>query len=244
MSLISEKDAQHLRQEFENELDSPVKMIMFTQTVECQFCAETHKIVEELAALSDKIEAEVYNFVTDKEVAERYGIDKIPAIAIVRDDNGVEVDYGIRFYGIPSGYEFTSIVEDLLDVSKGESGLQPRTKEAVAAIDEPVHFQVFVTPTCPYCPQAVRLAHRFAMESDLIRADMVEAIEFPHLANKYGVYGVPRTVINENTHQEGAAPEPMMLAKLLEALGEAPPQVEHHHHHDQHEHEHEHAHAH
>jgi len=243
MSLISEKDAEHLRQEFETELVSPVKMIMFTQTVECQFCAETRNIVEELAALSDKIEAEVYNFVTDKDVAERYEIDKIPAIAIVRDDDGKKVDYGIRFYGIPSGYEFTSIVEDLIDVSKGESGLQPRTKEAVAAIDQPVHFQVFVTPTCPYCPQAVRLAHRFAMENDLIRADMVEAIEFPHLANKYGVYGVPRTVINESTHQEGAAPEPMMLAKLLEALGEAPPQVEHHHH-DHHDHAHEHEHAH
>jgi glutaredoxin-like protein len=239
MSLISDKDAEHLRQEFENELESPVKMVMFTQTVECQFCEETRKIVEELAALSEKIEAEVYNFVTDKEVAERYGIDKIPAIAIVRDDEGTEVDYGIRFYGIPSGYEFTSIVEDLIDVSKGESGLQPRTKEAVAEIDEPVHFQVFVTPTCPYCPQAVRLAHRFAMESDLIRADMVEAIEFPHLANKYGVYGVPRTVINESVHQEGAVPEPMMLAKLMEALGEAPPQVEQHH---EHEHAQEHAH--
>jgi glutaredoxin len=81
-----------------------------------------------------------------------------------------------------------------------------------------VHFQVFVTPTCPYCPQAVRLAHKLAIESDLIRADMVEAIEFPQLSNKYHVHGVPRTVINETVHQEGAAPEPMLLAKLLEAV--------------------------
>ena len=63
------------------------------------------------------------------------------------------------------------------------------------------------------------MAHKFAMESDLIRADMVEAIEFPHLANKYGVQGVPRTVINDKVHQEGAAPEPMVLAKMLEAVG-------------------------
>jgi predicted DsbA family dithiol-disulfide isomerase len=74
------------------------------------------------------------------------------------------------------------------------------------------------------------------MESDLIRADMVEAIEFPHLANKYGVYGVPRTVINEKVHQEGAAPEPLMLAKLLEAVGQAATHEEHHEH--QHEHQH------
>ncbi|MFN2291278.1 MAG: protein disulfide oxidoreductase [Anaerolineae bacterium] len=237
MALISEKDAEHLRKEFESALENPVKLVMFTQTVECQFCAETRQIVEEVAALSDKITPEIYNFVTDKATADLYGIDKIPAIAVLRTEDGEDRDYGVRYYGIPSGYEFTSIIEDVMDVSKGQSGLQPRTKEALAKIKDPVHFQVFVTPTCPYCPQAVRLAHQMAIESDLIRADMVEAIEFPHLANKYGVYGVPRTVINESVHQEGAVPEPMMLAKLQEALGEAPPEHEHEHHH-----EHEHAH--
>jgi glutaredoxin-like protein len=234
MSLISEKDAEHLRHTFETELVNPVKMVMFTQTIECQFCAETRQIVEEIAALSDKITPEIYNFVTDKAVAEMYGVDKIPAIAILRVEEGQDRDYGIRFYGIPSGYEFTSIIEDIMDVSKGESGLQPKSKEAVADITEPVHFQVFVTPTCPYCPQAVQLAHKFAIESDLIRADMVEAIEFPHLANKYAVYGVPRTVINDKVHQEGVAPEPLMLAKLLEAVGQAPA----------HEHLHDHEHTH
>ncbi len=245
MPLISANDAETLRQEFSNQLVNPVKLVMFTQTIECQFCAETRQIVEEVAGLSDKITAEIYNFVTDKPIADMYGVDKIPAIAILRVEEGAgpepssgpsveqgprEKDYGIRFYGIPSGYEFTSIIEDIIDVSRGESGLQPKSKEAVAGITEPVHFQVFVTPTCPYCPQAVRLAHRFAMESDLIRADMVEAIEFPHLANKHSVYGVPRTVINDKVHQEGAVPEPMMLAKLLEAVGQGPAHEHHHHH--------------
>lgn len=147
MPLISAQDAEQLRQEFAAQLDSPVKLIMFTQTVECQYCGETRQIVEEIAALSDKVTAQIYNFVVDKEIAQFYRIDKIPAIAIVRMENGEEKDYGIRFYGIPSGYEFTSIIEDIFDVSKGESGLQPRSKEAVAAINQPVHFQVFVTPT-------------------------------------------------------------------------------------------------
>jgi glutaredoxin-like protein len=195
---------------------------MFTQDIECQFCAETRQIVEEIASLSDKITSEIYDFVADKSTADLYAVEKIPAIAVLRVEGGEEKDYGIRFYGIPSGYEFTTVIEDIVDVSRGDSGLQPKSKEAVAGITEPVHFQVFVTPTCPYCTQAVRLAHRFAIESDLITADMVESIEFPHLANKYQVYGVPRTVINEAVHQEGAVPEPMMLAKLLEALGQAP----------------------
>jgi glutaredoxin-like protein len=218
MPLLSEKDAAHLRSEFEANLTSAVKLVMFTQEVECQFCSETRQIVEEVAALSDKISAEIYNFVTDKAIAELYGIDKIPAIAILRVEDEGDKDYGIRFYGIPSGYEFQTIIEDIIDVSSGESGLQAKTKEALAGITTPVHFQVFVTPTCPYCTQAVRLAHKLAMESDFIRADMVEAIEFPHLAGKYQVHGVPRTVINETIHQEGAAPEPMILAKLLEAV--------------------------
>jgi glutaredoxin-like protein len=218
MALISPQDAEHLRNEFENELVNPVKLVMFTQTIECQFCAETRQIAEEIAELSDHITVEVYNFVTDKAMADLYDIDKIPAIAVLRSEDGEDKDYGVRFYGIPSGYEFTSIIEGIVDVSKGESGLQPKTKEALAALTQPVHFQVFVTPTCPYCAQSVRLAHKFAIESDMVRGDMVEAIEFPHLSNKYGVYGVPRTVINETIHQEGAVPEPMILAKMLEAV--------------------------
>lgn len=222
MSLISPKDAEELRQVFETSLAHPVKLMMFTQTIECQYCKETREIVEEVAALSDNVTAEIYNFVIDKAVAELYGIDKIPAIAILRPEDGQDKDYGIRFYGIPSGYEFTSLIEDILEVSRGETSLKPKTKEALAKITKPVHLQVFVTPTCPYCPQAVQLAHQFAMENRNIRADMVEAIEFPHLSSRYGVHGVPRIVINETTHQEGAVPEPVMLAKLLEALGMAP----------------------
>ena len=217
-ALISPQDAEYLRQQFADQLVNPVKLVMFTQTIECQFCAETRQIAEEIAELSDQITVEVYNFVTDKATADLYEIDKIPAIAILRSEDGQDKDYGVRFYGIPSGYEFTSIIEGIIDVSKGESGLQPKTKEALAALTEPVHFQVFVTPTCPYCAQSVRLAHKFAIESDLVRGDMVEVIEFPHLSNKYGVYGVPRTVINETIHQEGAVPEPMILAKMLEAV--------------------------
>jgi glutaredoxin-like protein len=233
MSLISAKDAEYLKQEFATNLVNPVKLVVFTQTLECQYCAETREIVEEIAGLSDKITAEVYNFVTDKAMADLFGVDKIPAIVPLRVEDDKDKDYGIRFYGIPSGYEFTSVIEDIIDISKGESGLQPKSKEALASITEPVHFQVFVTPTCPYCPQAVRLAHRFAIESELIRADAIEAIEFPHLTSKYGVHGVPRTVINDKVHQEGAVPEPLMLAKLMEATGQAPAeehrQKQHHH---------------
>ncbi|MCA9958535.1 MAG: thioredoxin family protein [Chloroflexota bacterium] len=216
MALLKEQDQQHLRQEFAA-LENPVKLIVFTQPFECQYCTETRMIAEEVAALSDKISVEVYDFDNHREIAEQYNIDKIPATVIMRGGDEAK-DYGIRFYGIPSGYEFSSIIEDIMLVSSGDSGLSDEVRAWASNLTEEVHMQVFVTPTCPYCPQAVILAHRLAMESDLIRGDMVEAIEFPHLSNKYHVQGVPRTVINETVHMEGAAPEIMMLGKLKEAV--------------------------
>ena len=170
-----------------------------------------------MAGLSDKIDVEVYDFVRDSEIVETYAIDKIPAMAIVKGGDEPK-DFGIRLYGIPSGYEFSTLIEDIAMVSNGESGLDQETKDELAGLESPLHFQVFVTPTCPYCPPAVRLAHKMALESELVTGDMVEAIEFPHVSNKYQVMGVPRTVINEDFFLEGAAPEAMLMAKVREAL--------------------------
>lgn len=191
----------------------PVTFKVFTQENECQYCSDTRSLIEEVAALSDKLSVEVYDFVKDHDLAESLGIDKIPAVAIV----GAK-DYGIRLYGIPSGYEFGTLIEDIKLVSEGASHLSPATKEIVARLTSPVHIQVFITPTCPYCPRAVMLAHQLAVESDLIRSDMVEVVEFPHLGTKYQVMGVPRTVINESIHIEGAVPEPMLMREFAKVL--------------------------
>ena len=216
MALLNDEIKAQLRDEFA-ELPDPVKVVLFTQALECQYCTETRQLAEEVADLSDKIELEVYDFVADKEIVETYGIDKIPAMAITKGGDEPQ-DYGIRLYGIPSGYEFSTLIEDIVMVSSGESGLGQATKDELAALDTPLHLQVFVTPTCPYCPPAVRLAHKMAFENRLVTGDMVEAIEFPHVSNKYQVMGVPRTVINENVFLEGAAPEAMLMAKVREAL--------------------------
>lgn len=218
MGLLNEKDQKHLVNEFAG-LQRPVKLILFSQEFECQYCRETRQIATEVAELSDNISLEVYDFVADQEIAAQYNIDKIPATAIVADGDETK-DYGIRYFGIPSGYEFGSLIHDIIMVGGGESELSAETKQWLANLTDPLHFQVFVTPTCPYCPQAVILAHKMALESDLVTADMVEATEFPDLSLKYGVMGVPRTVINDNMHIEGAVPEQMLLAKIQEAIVE------------------------
>lgn len=97
--------------------------------------------------------------------------------------------------------------------------LSQKTKDALKAIDKDIHIQVFVTPTCPYCPLAVRLGHQFALESSHIKADKVESSEFPHLTQKYNVFGVPKTVINDAFSVEGAVPEEIFLENVLKALG-------------------------
>lgn len=140
-AMLKDEDREGVRKQLE-ELANPVQLIMFTQTIECEFCEETRALVEEVASLSDEVESAIYNFVLDKDKAEEYGVDKIPAIAVVG-----ERDYGVRLYGIPAGYEFTALIEAIKMVSAGESGLSDMTKEALAKIEEPVHFQVFVTPT-------------------------------------------------------------------------------------------------
>jgi len=139
--MLKQEDREEVSRQLKG-LANSVQLVMFTQTIECEFCAETRDLVEEVASLSDKVDAVVYNFVTDKDKADDYGIDKIPAIAVVG-----EKDFGVRFYGIPAGYEFTALIEAIKIVSTGQSGLSDTTKEALAEIDEPVHFQVFVTPT-------------------------------------------------------------------------------------------------
>ncbi len=225
MALLNDKVQQQVREALAD-MTGAVKVILFTQgqtdlALECEMCAETRQIVEEVAALSDKITVDVRDFVADANLAEQLGIDKIPALAILRVEGERTVDYGIRLYGIPSGYEFSTLIEDLLMVSRGEHGLNDATVKELERLLEPVHIQVYVTPTCPYCPRAVVLAHRLAMASPLITADMVESMEFPQLANKYQVYGVPRTVINDVVHIEGAVPEAHLVQGLMTVLDEA-----------------------
>jgi glutaredoxin-like protein len=216
MPLIQARDREYLAKEFD-QLSYDVKLVLFTSQQGCTYCDEIRQIVTEVAELSPKLSVEEHDAQQAPELAARYKVDKTPALVVMRGGDSPK-DYGIRYYGIPSGYEFSSFVHSILMVGKGESGLSAASKAWAAALTQPVHIQVFVTPSCPYCPQAVVLAQRFALESDLIRADMIEAIEFPELAEQYQVMGVPRTVINERVHLEGAAPEHLLHAKLQEAL--------------------------
>jgi len=225
MELLNETIKEATRKKFEAELVNPVKLILFTQepsrlilpdsvrAQECPFCQETRQLLEEITRLSPKLELEIHDFLAEKELAESLGVDKIPAILI----HG-QRPYGLRFFGFPGGYEYGSLLKAIIQASQDKTDLKEATRQALSKIDSAVHIQVFVTPTCPYCPLAVELAHSMAIESPFIRADMVEASEFPHLVNKYQIFGVPKTVINETVSLEGAVPENVFLEHVLRAI--------------------------
>ena len=141
MGMLQESDKKAVRERF-SELQSDVKIINFTQTIECMYCSETRSLLEEIAGLSDKVSLDVYNFITDEEKVKEFNIDKIPATVIMG-----EKDYGIRFYGIPSGYEFSSLLGDISMISSGDSGLTQETKDQLHSLTDPMHLQVYVTPT-------------------------------------------------------------------------------------------------
>lgn len=212
MGLIPEEHKQHLKEEFEAKLKDEVRLVMFTQEIECADCKETRELVQEIAELSNKIKAEIHNFVKDDEKAKEYKIDKVPAVAMTG-----KKDYGIRYYGVPLGYEFKAFIDNIINISNGATNLTEETKRKLKSISKPVHIQVFVTLTCPYCPTAASLAHKFALENDLVRADVVDVSEFPHLGQKYSVMGVPKTVINEQIEIVGAVPEAQFIAHVIHA---------------------------
>ncbi len=212
MAILKDDVKAKLSRVFSQSLEGEVKIRYFTQEFECEFCKETRTLLEELSALSSKINLEVYDFAAEADRAKELRVDKIPATIITGRD-----EYKIRYFGIPSGYEFTSLVEDIVDVSKGRSRLPSELLEKVRSISKPIHIQVFVTPTCPYCPKAVRAAHQLAIENLNITADMVESVEFPHLANRYSVMAVPKTVINDKIEFVGALPEEQFVELVMRA---------------------------
>ncbi len=211
MPLLSEKVRSKVRDKLKD-LKEPVKLIVFTQEFECPTCAENRSLMEEVAQTLDNVSIEIHDFVLDKDKGDAYKIDKIPATVVEG-----KKDYGIRFFGVPSGYEFITLIEAIKMVSLGDSMLSSQTREQLKTFYNPVHIQVFITPTCPYCATAVQMAHKMAIESEFITADMIETVEFPHLTQKYNIFVVPKIIINETIGFAGAVPEPEFLKHVMQA---------------------------
>ncbi len=216
MAIIDEKTKEHLKKDFESKLQDEVR-ILFFKGEPCQYCKEIREIIKTLEEISNgKIKVEEYDFAQDKEVVAKYNVEMYPALVLISNKFPVG---NVKFYGIPSGYEFISLVEDIFMLSTGQTSLTDDTKDIIKGIKKPVKIQVFVTPTCPYCPRAVITAHQLAMENENISGEMIEATEFSDLSMKHNVMAVPKVVINDGKISfEGALPEPYFVQKVIEAI--------------------------
>jgi len=146
-SLISPADQQKLRTAFA-EMTRNVRLVFFTQTLDCETCLQTRQILDELPLLSERVAIDEVNLVLDKERAGQYAIDRVPAIAVTYEDEAKQSrDTRIGFLGAPSGYEFISLVQAVLLAGGRASTLKPETAARLAAVDKPVTMQVFTTPT-------------------------------------------------------------------------------------------------
>ncbi len=222
MSLISPSDQSRLREEFA-QMTRPVRLVFFTQTLDGEACLQARQILDELPPLSDLITIDEVNFVLEGERAQQYGIDRVPAIALVgQDEAGVERDSHIRFLGTPAGYEFVSVVRAVLLVGGVPSQLSDASRARLAAVDKPVTMHVFSTPTCPHCPRAINLAHEMAWANPNITAYAVEVTEYPDLARRYHVSGVPKTVVDDRIEILGALPEDAFIDQALAEFVQAP----------------------
>ena len=143
MALLSAQDQQVVRGHLAD-LKHDVTLLLFTQTIGGPETGPIAKqILDELSGLSERIAVEEVNFVLEKERAEKYGVDKIPAIVVLRDGE----DTRIRFFGAPAGYEFMSLIEAVILAGGDESGLSEASRKLIAEVREPTSIDVFVTPT-------------------------------------------------------------------------------------------------
>lgn len=197
-----------------SEMDVPVTARVFTGD-DCQYCDETVTLNEELAELGEKFNVQQYTL--SDEAASTTGVDEYGAPATILTREGEESS-GVRFYGMPGGQEFSAYLEGILTVSTGQTDVDPSVVERVEAIDEPVDMKVFVTPTCPYCPSAVRVAHDFAIHNDAVTGAMIESQEFMELSREYGVRGVPHVVVNDDVEFKGAQPHEAVIEQVERAL--------------------------
>ncbi len=232
MSLLSDDETDRLRDLLADELPADVRLIHFTQHGQagarsaaadeptdddgsCTSCADAEELLAELAATNDHLALEVHDVAAEPALAEEFAIERVPATLIA----GPGAQGTLRVFGLPSGYEFATLLEDLIDVSAENDDLGAEAHEALEGLSSEVHLQVFVTPTCPRCPSAARTAHRLAMASPRVTADVIVANDFPDMAERYDVTAVPKVVIDDERGFVGALPEDEFVAAVFESTG-------------------------
>lgn len=144
--LLNDQIVEQIREAFAN-LKEPVAILFFGSHENCDYCEDTRQLLDEVVAIDEKLTLHLFDIYTDHDAAQLYRVDKTPGIVIAaRDGEGI-IDYGIQYSGIPSGHEFSTLIQDIILVSGRDSGLNSQSREFLQKLQKPLHLQVFVTPT-------------------------------------------------------------------------------------------------
>ncbi|MCW6170977.1 MAG: thioredoxin family protein [Thermoplasmatales archaeon] len=215
MAWIKEEDQKYLKQEFEKYLKDDVDLNLFvSRNDDCKYCKETEELLNELVVIDKRLHLNVYDYNNSPKEVKEYSVEKYPATIISR--HGI-VDGRIKYYGMPSGYEFGSLIEDIKNVSKWEVEVSSKALTLLKEVKKPITIKVYVTPTCPYCPKAVGTAHKFSIVNENITSEMIEALEFEEEAEEVGVSSVPHITINGTVQFVGAQPDDNFAEYVSEA---------------------------
>lgn len=211
--LLDESVKQQVSQRF-TDMKEPVTITVFSTKDHCLLCNEMLDLVEQVGKLTDKITVKNCDCDENNPEMKKYDIKDHPALVIEGDK-----DYGIRFFGVPAGKEFTTLIESIMLVSSRDPVLAPEIKDMLKKLQKDVNLKVFVTLQCPYCPAMVLRAHKLALASDKITAEMIEASQFAKLSSDFDIFGVPNTIINNGKGSvEGLVTEDVLVKAIFVAL--------------------------
>jgi len=217
MKLLNDELSTQLKEVF-GDMKNAITMAVFTKEGDCNTCSETVAFMEEIEALSDKINLKKCDIEKDADLAKAYEVEMVPSIVLLDKD---EKFVGIKFNGIPAGHEINSFIPALLEVSGSGERLPESFDEKLGGLKKPVNIKVFVTLSCPHCAGAVQKAHKLALESPMINAEMIEAQTFGEISNKFNVSSVPKIVINDQYEFVGNQPLEVFLEEIEKTQAES-----------------------
>lgn len=212
MTIIGKEDQAEIRRLFASNLTADVRIMLFASKKMDRNSLQTLQLLEEVAKQSDKVKLEILTLEEEPARVAELKIDAAPTTVVVGSNGGK-----LYYLGTPGGQQLKSLVEDIIDASRGRAEMAQAVRSTIGRVKNEVLIEVFVTLFCAYSPNVVRAAHRFALENPKIRAVMIDTAEFPELAQKYGVLGAPTTVINASVRFEGAPGDETFATKILEA---------------------------
>jgi len=203
--ILSDSDKTELNKYLVN-MDGNVEILLFTSENSCFSCSKTETLMKELDQLSNKISLKIYDLEEDNKMATKYDIELVPAIVIIGRE-----DYGIKHYGFPGGKEFLPLLETIVYSSMPQPQVDEQLAKKLNAIENPVEVKVFVSPTCPSCPDMVRIANSYSIISDKISTVIIMSNEFERYSETYKISAVPTTIINDNFKKEGYMNEEIFI---------------------------------